>query len=110
VRPVDSQFPLKSEITLISPMSIARDDGNEEGAGIDLLADRIIPGVAAAQFALVEPYLDAGSPQCVTDTAGRRGVLRGITHEDCLGRIAHVCSVSVLTTGELAGRQLASSK
>ena len=71
-------------------MSISRDDGNEQSAGFNPLADGIVPGIAATKLALVEPHSDAVRPQRVTDPAGRRGILRGIIQEDGFGIVAHV--------------------
>ena len=45
-----------------------------------------IPGVAPAQFALVEPNLDTRCPQGLADARDRLGVLGGVGEEDGAGR------------------------
>jgi hypothetical protein len=40
---------------------VARDDRNEQRAVLDLPADRLIPRIATAQLALIEPDFDTGS-------------------------------------------------
>jgi hypothetical protein len=63
MRSVYRQFPLKPKIALDSGTRMQGDDRDEQGAGLDLLADGSIPGIAAAQFALVEPHVDRGGAQ-----------------------------------------------
>ena len=59
-----------------------QDDRHEQRAGLDLLPDRGIPDVAAAQFALVKPDFDASLSQSLADAASGIGVLRCIAEED----------------------------
>ncbi len=60
VRTIDREFPFKTEVALDPGMRILRDDRDEERTGLDLPADRGIPGVPASQVALVEPDFDPG--------------------------------------------------
>jgi hypothetical protein len=59
---LDCQPPLQPEITLKTRLGIGRDDRQEQRTVLDLLSDLPIPSIATAQFALVEPDLDAGRP------------------------------------------------
>ena len=52
---------------------------------MDLLLDLRIPGVAPAQFGLVEPYLDAGCPQGLANARDRFHVLGAVGEEDGTG-------------------------
>jgi hypothetical protein len=49
---------------------------------VDLLADLTVPSIAAAEFGLVEPDLDASCPKCVSDTLRSRRIFGRITQED----------------------------
>ena len=62
VRAIDGEFPFKPEVTLLALMRVAGNDRNEKRTVLDLPSDGGIPGIAAAQRALVEPHLDAGGP------------------------------------------------
>jgi hypothetical protein len=63
-------------------MGVGGDDGDEQGAGLDLLADHGIPGVATPKLALVEPHLDAGGAQRRADALCGIGVFRRIAEKD----------------------------
>jgi UrcA family protein len=63
-------------------MRVARGDWNEESAGLDLFADRLIPHIAASQLFAVEPDLDAGGSE------------RGLSTMDQLKRA--VCAAATL--------------
>src|SRR5262245_37179281 len=67
VRSIHCQSPLEPEIALSALMRVARDHRNEEGASPDLPADRLIPRIPPAQLALVEPHLDPGRAQSLSD-------------------------------------------
>src|SRR5580658_569078 len=58
MRARDGEFPFAAEIALESRLGVGRYDRNEEGAISDLAADLLVPGIAAAKLALVEPHLD----------------------------------------------------
>src|ERR1700686_5444978 len=75
MRSIHRELPLKAEIALCTSAGVCRNDGHEQGAGLDLLPDRSIPCIAAAQFALVQPDFDAGFPERVADSASGNGVL-----------------------------------
>lgn len=66
------KIPLKPEIALVPRCRVRGNDGNEERAVVDLAPDLLIPGVSTPQLALVEPNLDAGRTQCLTN------LLRGL--------------------------------
>ena len=48
---------------------------------LDLLPDFVIPGIAPAQLALVEPNLDARRRQRIANALRRLGILRGVAPE-----------------------------
>jgi hypothetical protein len=75
VTAINRQLPLKTEVPFTAIVRSARDDRNEKRAGLDLLADRPVPGVPAPQLALVEPDLDAGGSQCLTNPLGGLRIL-----------------------------------
>src|SRR5664279_2114319 len=86
---VHGEFPLQPEISLLAGLRGGRDDRQKERAFSDLPADRRVPGIASAQFALVKPHLDAGSTQRLADSACSIRVLRGVAQEYGFGRVAH---------------------
>ena len=70
---VNGEFPLEPKIPLGAIVGGVRDDRDEQGTGLDLLADRGVPGVPAPQFALIEPNLDSRGAQCLANSlCGRR--------------------------------------
>ena len=75
---VNGEFPLEPKISLVAIVRGVRDDRQEQGAGLDLLADRGIPGVPAPQLALVEPNLDSGGSQCLANPLGSLRVLGSV--------------------------------
>jgi hypothetical protein len=54
---------------------------SNERAVVDLAPDLLIPGVAAAQLALVEEDRNAGSAKCLADLLSSLPVLRGVTEK-----------------------------
>ena len=72
---IDRELPLETEIPLDAIVRVVRDDREEQGAGLDLLADRLVPGVPAPQLALVEPNLDPGGSQCLANLLGSLRIL-----------------------------------
>jgi hypothetical protein len=81
VAAIDRKLPLETEIPLVAIVRVPRDDREEQGAGLNLPADRLVPGVPATQLALVEPNLDSDGSQARADPLGRCGVSRGVTQE-----------------------------
>ena len=75
---VDGHAPLTTEVTLEACIGVRRNDRHEQRAILDLLPDLLIPCVAADEFALVEPYLDAACAQRFSDALRRLGILRSI--------------------------------
>ena len=63
MRAIDGEFPFEPEITLEPLLGMLGNHRHEQGAGLYLLADLLVPGIPAAQLALIEEDLDAGSAQ-----------------------------------------------
>ena len=80
------KIPFEPEVALRARLRGLRDDGDEERAGVDLLADLGIPRVAAAQLVLIEPHFEPGTAQRFGNAPRRRRVVTGIAEEDRLGR------------------------
>jgi len=49
----------------------------------------MIPGVPAAQLALIEPDLNPGSPERLADSLSRLGILRGVAQEYGVRPLSH---------------------
>ena len=79
---IDSELPLKTEISLVALVRVTGDDWEEKGASLDLPADRLIPDVPAPELALVEPDLDTCSAKCLADRLGSSRILRRVADED----------------------------
>ncbi len=86
VRAVDRELPFQAEVTFAARLRVLRDDRHEERALLDLLADRGIPRVAAAQLAFIEPDDESRGAKRFADAPGGLGVLRRIAQENGLGR------------------------
>jgi hypothetical protein len=95
VRALDRQPPLQPEITLETRLGIGRDDRQEQHTVLDLLSDLPIPSVATAQFALVEPNLDAGRPKRRTNAPSSLRILRSVAQEYCARWLRHRCFFSL---------------
>jgi hypothetical protein len=78
---VCGQSPLASEVPLIAAFRISRDNGDKQMAVVDLLPDLAVPGIAAAQLALVKPDLDAACAECLANPLDSLRVLRGVASE-----------------------------
>jgi len=50
-----------------------------------LAADFLVPRVASAQLALVEPDIDAEAVECIGDSAGGGGVFARVAEKDSAG-------------------------
>ena len=81
MRAIDRELPLEAEIPLDAIVRGARDNGKEQGAGLDLPADRLVPGVPAPQLAFVEPDFDTGGAQRLANPLSRLGILRGVAQK-----------------------------
>ena len=68
---------------------MGRDDREEERAFPYLVANLLVPNIAAPKFALIEPDFDAGGSQCVGDTSRRLGILRGIAQKYRVRGLSH---------------------
>lgn len=82
VRPIDRQFPLEPKVPLDPRMGVGGDHRDEQGAGLDLLTDRGVPGVTATQLALIKPDFDACRAQRRADPLRRSSVFRGVAQKD----------------------------
>jgi hypothetical protein len=71
-------LPLAPKVPFVSGLRVRGDHCHEQRALPYLLSDLRIPCVAAAQFALVEPNLDAMGSQRLRDALRSRGVLAGV--------------------------------
>ena len=82
----DGQFPFEPEVAFPALIALAGDDRHEEGALLDLAADLLVPDIAAAQLAHVEPNLDPEGAQGIGDVASRVRILAGIAEENRFGQ------------------------
>jgi hypothetical protein len=64
---IHCQLPLPAKVAFQTLLCVTGDDWNEECAIPFTGSDRLIPGIAAAQLALVEPDLDARGPQRIAN-------------------------------------------
>ena len=80
-RALDRQTPFAAEVTLVPRLGPRRHDGHEVVALADLAADFLIPCIAAAEFALVEPYFETEARQCIAERACGLAVIRGIAEK-----------------------------
>ena len=71
----DRQPPLAAEVALMTSVRVGGDDRYEEGAIVDLLANRAIPGIPAAKLALVEPDFYACDSKRIGNAFRRFGIL-----------------------------------
>jgi hypothetical protein len=71
VCPVGCELPITAEVPFEPRLCAGRNDRYEQRAVVDLLTNLPVPGVSAAQLALVEPDLDAGGSQCLANPLGR---------------------------------------
>lgn len=94
------ELPLAPEVTFGSGFRVRGDNRNEEPAVLDLLANLVVPDIASPQRALVQPDLDAGSPERAADAAGSLGILTGVAQEDrpsrCARRLRRLFPISAL--------------
>src|SRR5580658_7012714 len=69
------EFPLTPEITFEPLLRVSGDDRNEKRALLDLIPNLPIPGITAAQLALVEPHLDTCRFQRIGNALRHLGIL-----------------------------------
>ena len=81
VRLLNGQLPLEPEIALAAPLHVPGNDRDEKRAGINLLSDLLVPGIAAPELILVKPNLDAVAAQRLGDATGGRGILTRVAEK-----------------------------
>jgi hypothetical protein len=79
MRALYSELPFQSEIPFGTRLRVGRDDRDEQGAIVDLSLDLAVPQLAAPQFALVEPNLNASCTECVANALRGLRILRSVT-------------------------------
>jgi len=79
VRALLGEPPFEPEVSFRPRLGVVGNERQEERAIADLPADRLVPDIAAAQFALVKPHLDAGGAQRIANGPRRPRILRCIT-------------------------------
>jgi hypothetical protein len=88
VTAINRQLPFESEIALTALVRGVRDDREERQTGLDLPADRLVPRIAAAKLAPVEPDLNVAGAQCLNPLGSLR-VLGGVAEKDCTRSLSH---------------------
>jgi hypothetical protein len=91
MRTIDSEFPFEAEIAFLASAGVLGDDGQKQGAVLDLLANRGIPGIAATQFAQIEPNLYAGIAQRFTNPQRRFAIVGSVTDKGRFIRFSRHC-------------------
>ena len=89
VAAINRQLPFEAEVALTAIVRGVRDDREEQRAGLDLLADRLVPRIPAPKLALVEPDFDASGAQRLANPLGRLRVLRGVAEKYSTRRLRH---------------------
>ena len=82
MRALRGEFPFQPEIPLAPLLRVGRHHRHEQRALLDLPAEFLVPRIATAQLALVEPYFDAEAVQRVGNAAGRGGILARVAEEN----------------------------
>ena len=82
MRAIVSEFPFEAEITFAPRLGVRRDNRHEQRALLDLPANALVPRIAAAQFALIEPHFDARRSQGFANTTRSRGVLGRVAEKN----------------------------
>src|SRR5204862_7947659 len=73
--------PCEGEVALPARGGVRGGARHEQRTIADLLADPLVPHIPATKLALIEPYLDTGAPQRLTDTPRRIRILRCVAEE-----------------------------
>jgi hypothetical protein len=68
---------------------VHRDNRYEQRTILDLPSDRAVPGIATAQFALIEPDIDTDCAQGFADALRGLSILGGVADENGLVAIIH---------------------
>src|ERR1700722_753021 len=89
VSAINRELPFTPEVTFQALLRSARDDGNEQSTIADVLLDLTVPDITASQLTLVEPDLDAGGSERVTDMPCGFRILRCIAQEHGLRGLGH---------------------
>ena len=80
-RALDRQTPFAPKITLVAGLGARRHDGHEEIALAYLFADLLIPRIAPAQLAFVQPDVDPELGERIADRARRLAVFGCVAEE-----------------------------
>jgi len=95
---INGELPFEAKVAFVASLCVFGNYGDEERAGQYLAADRRVPRIAAAQLALVEPYLDTGLAQGVAQLQCSLGVLGRVAQEYCTARFVQG---ALITEGRL---------
>jgi hypothetical protein len=71
----DGEIPLVPKVTLKPLLGMPGDDWDKEDAVVDLVSDLSVPGIPAAQLALIEEDLDAACAEGLSNLLGCPGIL-----------------------------------
>jgi hypothetical protein len=88
VDPFDGLLPLPAEVAFEPLVRVVAEDWHKLRATVKLLANGAVPGITAAQFALVEPDFNARRPEGIANTLRRLRILRGIAQKHSPGLCA----------------------
>jgi hypothetical protein len=81
VRALLGEMPFEAKVPLDSGLRPRGNDWYEERAITDLVTYALVPRIAAAQLALVEPNLNSGSPESMANPLHSLRVLRGVAQK-----------------------------
>ena len=65
------KVPLEPEVTLMPRRRVRGNDGHKKCTLVELASDLLVPGIPAAQLALIEPDFDTGGAQGLGNPFGR---------------------------------------
>lgn len=87
---LDSEAPLPSKITLVSGLGLGRHERHEIVAVANLLANLLVPCIAAAELAFVVPYFKSKGRERIPDPSRSMTILRGVTQKNGGGYVIGV--------------------
>ncbi len=83
------KIPLQAEVALVPGGGVSGDHRNEKRALLDFAPDLLVPDVAAAQLALIEPDFEPGGTQRLGDSTCSLRILGCVAQEYCARHIGH---------------------